>query len=52
MKIPYAREQGIFSAEQGIKVPCSEKNRDISRLMRRLLDAFPQKRGKAEKKRV
>jgi hypothetical protein len=27
-KIPYASEQGIFSAEQGIKVPCSCKNRD------------------------
>jgi hypothetical protein len=31
-KIPYAREQGIFSAEQGIKVPCSAENRDISAL--------------------
>jgi len=28
-KIPYAREQGIFSAEQGIKVPCSAENREI-----------------------
>jgi len=40
MKIPYAGEQGIFSAEQGIKVPCSAKNRDVPRPMRRLLDAF------------
>jgi len=30
-KIPYASEQGIFSAEQGIKVPCSAENREISR---------------------
>jgi len=34
-KIPYAAEQGINSAEQGIKVPCSAENRDISRLVRR-----------------
>jgi hypothetical protein len=27
-KIPYAGEQGLFSAEQGIKVPCSAENRD------------------------
>jgi hypothetical protein len=38
-KIPHAREQGIFSAEQGIKVPCSAENRDTSRLTGRLPDA-------------
>ena len=47
MKIPYASEQGIFSAEQGIKVPCSEKNRDISRLNAPPGRRFP--RGSAEK---
>jgi hypothetical protein len=39
-KIPYAPEQGINSAELGIKVPCSAENRDIARpdapLVRRL----------------
>jgi hypothetical protein len=40
-KIPYASEQGTFSAEQGINVPCSAENRDIWRLTRRLPDAFP-----------
>jgi len=39
-KIPYASGQGIFLAEQGIKVPCSAENKDIARLTRRLLDAF------------
>ena len=39
-KIPYAAEQGINSAHQGIKVPCSAENRDISRLMRRLVRRF------------
>jgi hypothetical protein len=34
-KIPYAGDQGIKSAHQGIKVPCSAENRDISRLIRR-----------------
>ena len=38
-KIPYAIEQGINSAEQGIKVPCSAENRDIARLTCSLLDA-------------
>jgi hypothetical protein len=35
-KIPYAAEQGIFLAEQGIQIPCSAQSRDISRLTRRL----------------
>jgi hypothetical protein len=35
-KIPYAGEQGINSAYQGIKVPCSAENRDIARTPRRL----------------
>jgi hypothetical protein len=39
-KIPYTSEQGIFSAEQGIKVPCSAENRDMPRLTR-----FSRKRG-------
>jgi hypothetical protein len=34
--IPYGAEQGILLAEQGIKVPCSAENRDISRQKRRL----------------
>ena len=33
--IPYAAEQGDFSAHQGNKVPCSAESRDIARLMRR-----------------
>src|SRR5208283_4046551 len=32
-KIPYAGEQRNFSAEQGINVPCSAENTEISRLM-------------------
>ena len=48
-KIPYASEQGIFLAEQGIKVPCSAKNREISRLTRHLLDAFRPEARPAEK---
>jgi hypothetical protein len=47
--IPYAGEQGIFSAYQGIKVPCSAEHRDISRLMRRLLGAFRAQARRAEK---
>jgi hypothetical protein len=35
-KFPAGAEQGIFSAEQGIKVPCSRESRDISRQKRRL----------------
>jgi len=48
-KIPYAGEQGTNSAEQEIKVPCSAENRDISRLMRRLFDAFRAQARPAEK---
>jgi hypothetical protein len=28
--IPYPAEQGIFWPEQGIQIPCSAENRDIS----------------------
>jgi hypothetical protein len=31
---------GNFFAEQGMKIPCSAKSRDISRLTRRLFGAF------------
>ena len=34
IKVPYPAEQGINSARQGIKVPCSVENRDNSRQMR------------------
>jgi hypothetical protein len=40
-KLPYAAEQGMNSAEPGIKVPCSAENRDNARLMRRLAFIFP-----------
>jgi hypothetical protein len=50
IKIPYASEQGIFSVDQGIKVPCSAENRDKSRLNAPPARRFPErKRGKAEK---
>ena len=39
-RIPYTAEQGINSAHQGIKVPCSVENRDISRLTRSRSDTF------------
>jgi len=38
--IPYAAEQGMNSAHQGVKVPCSAENRDFSRLLRRLSGVF------------
>src|SRR5208337_599290 len=48
-KIPYRSEQGVYFAQQGIKVPCSAENRDNSRLMRRLFDAFRAQARPAEK---
>jgi hypothetical protein len=48
-KIPYSTEQGIFSAEQGIQIPCSAESRDISRLTRRPSGRFrAQAPGKTE----
>jgi hypothetical protein len=34
-QIPYAAEQGLISAEQGIEIPCSGKCRDNSRVKHR-----------------
>jgi hypothetical protein len=43
-EIPYAGEQGHYSAVQGIKVPCSAECKDISRL-KPLIHFAARKRG-------
>ena len=49
-QIPYAGEQGTNSADQGMKVPCSAENRDISRRPRRPFDALRGKRGRPKRR--
>ena len=39
-KIPCAVEQGIFLAEQGIQIPCSDESRDISAGVRPLTETL------------